>query len=89
VLPAPVQGTCPDSEAPDRSVRAPILVRQEPDEEDEEEDHNDVKKITTMRTAMTTAIRSERRGWCRGVQILFLPRVCCIDDGQNIGSHVV
>lgn len=41
VLPAPVQRTCPDSEAPDRSVRAPILVRQEPDEEEEEEDHND------------------------------------------------
>ena len=28
-------------------------------------------------------------GWRRGVQILFLQRVCCIDDGQNIGSHVV
>lgn len=41
VLPAPVQRTCPDSDAPDRSGRARILVRQEPDEEEEEEDHND------------------------------------------------
>jgi hypothetical protein len=42
VLPAPVQRTCPDSAAPDRSVPARILVRQEPDEEEEEEeDRND------------------------------------------------
>jgi hypothetical protein len=41
VLPAPVQRTYPDSAPPDRSVRAPILVRKEPDEEEEEEDHND------------------------------------------------
>ena len=41
VLPAPLQGTCPDSGSPDRSVPVRILVRQEPDEEEEEEDHND------------------------------------------------
>jgi hypothetical protein len=40
VLPAPVQRTCPDSAAPDRTVPARILVRQEPDEEEEEEDRN-------------------------------------------------
>jgi hypothetical protein len=41
VFPVPVQRTCPDSDVPDRSGRAGILVRQEPDEEEEEEDHND------------------------------------------------
>ena len=42
VFPVSVQRICPDSDAPDRSERARILVRQEPDEEEEEqEDHND------------------------------------------------
>ena len=36
-LPVPVQGTCPDSVPPNRSVAARILARQEPDEEEEED----------------------------------------------------
>ncbi len=36
---------CPDSDAPDRSVAADVLLRQEPDEEeDEEEDEGDDKE---------------------------------------------
>jgi hypothetical protein len=36
---------CPDSDPPDRSVAADVLLRQEPDEEeDEEEDEGDGKE---------------------------------------------
>jgi hypothetical protein len=36
---------CPDSDPPDRSVVADVLLRQEPDEgEDEEEDEGDGKE---------------------------------------------
>jgi hypothetical protein len=35
---------CSDSESPDRSVAAYVLLRQEPDEEDEEEDEGDRKE---------------------------------------------
>jgi len=36
---------CPDSDPPDRSIAAHVLLRQEPDEdEEEEEDEGDGKK---------------------------------------------
>ena len=36
-----IRPECPDSEPPDRSLPADVLLRQEPDEEDEEEDEGD------------------------------------------------
>jgi len=36
---------CTDSDPPDRSAAADVVLRQEPDEEDEEEDEGDGKEV--------------------------------------------
>ena len=33
-----IHSACPDSDPPDRSVRADVILRQEPDEEEEEDE---------------------------------------------------
>ena len=56
---------CLDADYSDRSARADVLLREEPDEEeDEEEDEGDVKEDDEDDRRKTTATRSERAPIC-------------------------